>query len=96
MISQKLFRSDLYFRLNVIPIPCPRCAAAGRHPPLAYAMLRELNLKYGLNKRFTKQATEALLKYGWPGNVRELRNVIERMVVTSEGTICIWKTVFWR
>jgi transcriptional regulator with PAS, ATPase and Fis domain len=86
MISQKLFRSDLYFRLNVIPISLP--ALRGRPDdilPLAYSILKELNLKYGLNKKFTTQATEAFFKYGWPGNVRELRNVIERMVVTSEG-----------
>jgi DNA-binding NtrC family response regulator len=86
MISQKLFRSDLYFRLNVIPISLPPLRSRPDDIlPLAYSMLKELNLKYGLNKKFTTQATEAFFKYSWPGNVRELRNVIERMVVTSEG-----------
>ncbi|MDR2090022.1 MAG: sigma 54-interacting transcriptional regulator [Clostridiales Family XIII bacterium] len=86
MIRQKLFRSDLYFRLNVIPIPLP---GLRERPddilPLAYSILQELNEKYGLDKRFTPQAKEAFFHYDWPGNVRELRNVIERLVVTSEN-----------
>jgi len=86
MINQKLFRSDLYFRLNVIPITLPSLRSRPDDIlPLAYSTLKELNLKYGLNKKFTEQAIEAFFNHSWPGNVRELRNVIERMVVTSEG-----------
>jgi transcriptional regulator with PAS, ATPase and Fis domain len=85
MIRQKLFRSDLYFRLNVIPISLP---SLRERPddilPLAYGILSELNEKYNFEKRFTPQAKEAFFNYDWPGNVRELRNVIERLVVTSE------------
>jgi transcriptional regulator with PAS, ATPase and Fis domain len=85
MIRQKLFRSDLYFRLNVIPLSLP---SLRERPddilPLAYSILNEINDKYGLDKRFTPQAKEAFFNYSWPGNVRELRNVIERLIVTSE------------
>jgi transcriptional regulator with PAS, ATPase and Fis domain len=85
MIDQRLFRSDLYFRLNVIPISLP---SLHERPddilPLAYSILNELNEKYNFEKRFTPQAKEAFFSYDWPGNVRELRNVIERLVVTSE------------
>ena len=86
MIDQKQFRSDLYFRLNVVPITLPSLRSRPDDIlPLAYSILKELNLKYGLNKKFTNQAIEAFFEYSWPGNVRELRNVIERMVVTSVG-----------
>lgn len=84
MVQQKLFRSDLYYRLNVIPIELPSL----RERPedilvLAERFLNEFNRKYALNKEFTPGAVHALLGYNWPGNVRELRNVIERLVVTS-------------
>lgn len=86
MMEQNLFRSDLYYRLNVIPITVPPL----RERPedicvLAKKFLRELNRKYAFNKKFTKRTVNVCLKYSWPGNVRELRNVIERLVVTSSG-----------
>jgi len=88
MISQKLFRSDLYYRLNVIPINLPPL----RERPedilaLSHKFLEELNMKYALNKTFSTQASQAFLNYSWPGNVRELRNVIERLVITTAGDI---------
>ncbi|AET67407.1 PAS domain S-box [Desulfosporosinus orientis DSM 765] len=88
MISQKLFRSDLYYRLNVIPINIPTL----RDRPedilaFAHKFLGELNRKYALKKQFSSQATQSLFNYNWPGNVRELRNVIERLVMTSMGDI---------
>ncbi len=86
MVQQKLFRSDLYYRLNVIPIELPPL----RDRPedilvLAEKFLDEFNKKYALKKEFTPSAVRAFLSYNWPGNVRELRNVIERLVVTSTG-----------
>lgn len=85
MINQKLFRSDLYYRLSVIPINLPPL----RERPedilvLAQKFLEELNRKYALTKKFTTQTKQAFLNYSWPGNVRELRNVIERLVITSK------------
>ena len=84
MISQNLFRNDLYYRLNVIPISLPPLK---KRPEdilaLAYKFLEKLNKKYALKKTFSPQATLAFLNYSWPGNVRELRNVIERLVITS-------------
>lgn len=86
MVNQKLFRNDLYYRLNVIPINLPPL----RERPedivvLAQNFLEELNRKYNLKKKFTKQTIQAFLDYTWPGNIRELRNVIERMVITSNS-----------
>jgi transcriptional regulator with PAS, ATPase and Fis domain len=86
MVTQKLFRHDLYYRLNVIPIFLPPL----RERPedilaLAEKFLEEFNRKYGLKKELAPHAVQALLNYNWPGNVRELRNVIERLVVTTTG-----------
>lgn len=86
MVDQKTFRSDLYYRLNVIPIHLPPL----RERPedvmvLAEKFLQEFNRKYALKKKFIPHAVHSLLAYNWPGNVRELRNVIERLVVTSPG-----------
>ncbi|WP_243450268.1 sigma 54-interacting transcriptional regulator [Desulfosporosinus sp. Sb-LF] len=88
MISQKLFRSDLYYRLNVIPI---KLSPLKERPEdilvFAHEFLEELNRKYSLKKVFSTQTTQAFLNYSWPGNVRELRNVVERLVITSDGDI---------
>jgi transcriptional regulator with PAS, ATPase and Fis domain len=97
LIGRKLFRSDLYFRLNVIPIALP---GLRERPddilPLAYSILKEFNEKYALDKRFTPQAKDAFFNYAWPGNVRELRNVIERLVVTSEEDDLYIESAFFR
>src|SRR5215208_180371 len=81
------FREDLYYRLNVVPIPLPPLRERRDDiPPLAQFFLK----RYGeLNRRdvpdLTQELTDALLAYDWPGNVRELENTIERLVVLSEG-----------
>jgi transcriptional regulator with PAS, ATPase and Fis domain len=84
LIDRGLFRSDLYFRINVIPITI---ADLSERPediiPLADGILAELNKKYGMRKKFAPGARDKFLSYAWPGNVRELRNVVERIVVTS-------------
>lgn len=83
-IDQELFRSDLYYRLNVIPISLPPLRE--RHEDivvLAHKFLKDLNSKYDLHKMISPQTIQALINYSWPGNIRELRNVIEREVITS-------------
>ena len=88
MISQKLFRSDVYYRLNVIPINLPPLKERPEDIiVLAHEYLEELNRKYGLKKIFSKEAIQAFFNYNWPGNVRELRNVVERLVITSASDI---------
>ena len=88
MISQKQFRSDLYYRLNVIPINLPPLKERPEDIlAFAFKFLEELNKKYALRKGFSSQAIQAFKNYSWPGNVRELRNVIERLVITSSGDI---------
>lgn len=88
MINQKQFRSDLYYRLNVIPINLPPLKDRSDDIiAFAHKFIEELNRKYGLRKTLSSEATQAFLSYSWPGNVRELRNVIERLVFTSSGDI---------
>lgn len=86
MMAQKLFRSDVYYRLSVIPINVPPL----RERPedilaLAKKYLMQINRKYNFKKTFTKETIQAFYEYEWPGNVRELRNVIERLAITSFG-----------
>lgn len=84
MVKQKLFRADLYYRLNVVPVMVPPLRDRKEDIiPLIHTFLDEFNLRYDFKKRFSGEALELMLKYPWPGNVRELRNMVERMVVTS-------------
>src|SRR5262245_6726339 len=81
------FREDLYYRLNVVPIPPPPLRERRDDIPL---LARYFLKRYGEQNRrdvpdLTPELTDALLAYGWPGNVRELENTIERLVVLSEG-----------
>ncbi|MDQ7092409.1 sigma 54-interacting transcriptional regulator [Desulfosporosinus sp. PR] len=96
MISQKLFRSDLYYRMNVIPINLPPLKERPEDIlALAYKFLDTLNKKYALKKTLSPKATRALYNYSWPGNVRELRNVIERLFITSAGEVLNFEDDFF-
>jgi two-component system response regulator AtoC len=81
------FRSDLYYRLNVLPIQLPALRDhADDVPALVNFFIDSFNTEF--KKRITgvTPAAAALLKaYGWPGNVRELRNVVERAMLLAEG-----------
>jgi len=88
MVDSRQFRSDLFYRLNVVPIHVPPLRERREDIlPLVQHFLDELNGQYNLAKRFSEQALAVLLDYNWPGNVRELRNMIERLVVTSPDTL---------
>lgn len=80
------FRSDLYYRLFVVPIELPplrqRKEDIGQ---MCYKFLNEFNEEYGLHKKLSRDALEIMENYSWPGNVRELRNIIERLVVSEVG-----------
>jgi two-component system nitrogen regulation response regulator NtrX len=77
------FRSDLYYRLNVIPIEVPPLRARGNDVSLlAEYFLRRFAAESGMpKKRLSAGAASKLRAYHWPGNVRELRNVIERVAI---------------
>jgi DNA-binding NtrC family response regulator len=83
------FREDLYYRLNVIPIPLPPLRERSDDIPLLVArFLRDkIHAQTGNPFQVTRQAMHALTVYPWPGNVRELENAIERACVLSESEI---------
>lgn len=85
MVEQKLFREDLYFRLNVVPIQLPPLRERKEDIlPLAEYFLKKFCKQNGKsNKFFTKEAQQILLDYPWPGNIRELSNIIERSVIMN-------------
>jgi PAS domain S-box-containing protein len=86
MISKKLFRADLFYRLNVIPIYIPPLRERRDDIPyLVHFFLNRYNKKHGTKKVISKEAMDHLLTYSWPGNVREVANVIERLVVITHG-----------
>jgi len=81
------FRSDLYYRLNVIPIEVPPLRARGNDVALlADYFLRRFAAEIGQQKKkLSSGAVSKLKSYHWPGNVRELRNVAERLAILLPG-----------
>jgi DNA-binding NtrC family response regulator len=81
LISQGIFREDLFYRLNVFPIEIPPLRERKGDIPLLLDHFLELrSRKTGKPaKRFSKEAVNFLVKYDWPGNVRELENLVERL-----------------
>jgi two-component system, NtrC family, response regulator AtoC len=83
MITQKLFREDLYFRLNIIMLDLPPLRERDEDIPLlGKFFLNRFTREHNNQIRgFSQGALEAMSNYHWPGNVRELRNTIERAVL---------------
>lgn len=82
-IESKVFREDLYYRLNVVPIHIPPLRERKEDIlPLAHYFLQKFCLdNHKPLKTFSEMAVKKLLDYPWPGNVRELANIVERTVV---------------
>nr|XP_019703384.1 uncharacterized protein LOC109505338 [Elaeis guineensis] len=88
MVSQKTFRSDLYYRLNVVPIHVPSLMERREDIlPLVHHFVSEFCRQYGLERRISERVMRKLHDHSWPGNVRELKNVVERLVVTSPSPL---------
>ena len=87
MILEKLFRSDLYYRLNVFPIYVPPLRERPEDIPLLVQHFVQQATRRMLKTIDTipSETMEALIRYRWPGNIRELENVIERAVILSPG-----------
>ena len=86
-VGRHRFRSDLFFRLNVLPIEMPPLRARPDDIPLLVQyFIDSFNTEFRKRIQGATQPALALLRgYGWPGNVRELRNVIERAMLLSDG-----------
>ena len=88
MVRRKLFREDLYYRLNVVPIQVPPLRE--RKEDILFmvqAFLKKLCKRHSRFKELDPALMPRLLDYSWPGNVRELENIMERLVVTSPGSV---------
>jgi formate hydrogenlyase transcriptional activator len=88
MMGDKLFRSDLYYRLKVFPITIPPLRD---HPEDIPLLARHFVQKYSQQMRrnvetIPSETMRALTSWSWPGNVRELENFVERSVILSQGT----------
>ncbi|MDX6447340.1 MAG: two-component system, NtrC family, nitrogen regulation response regulator NtrX [Blastocatellia bacterium] len=91
-IEKGTFRSDLFFRLNVIPFEVPPLRDRLEDVELLVEHFNQKFAKaYGKKpKRFDPKAIEAMQKYSWPGNVRELRNTVERvMILHQKGAVAV-------
>ena len=85
-IEKGIFRKDLYYRLNVVPIRIPPLRERPEDIlPLALHFMKKFNEKYSCNKKLDFESSMFLTEYSWPGNVRELENIIERAIITSEN-----------
>jgi formate hydrogenlyase transcriptional activator len=87
MTGDKLFRSDLYYRLKVFPITTPPLRD---HPEDIPVLARHFTKKYAAKMdrtidKIPSETMKALVNWPWPGNVRELENFIERSVILSRG-----------
>ena len=85
-VEKKEFRQDLFFRLNVVPIPVPALRDRLEDVPvLAQQFMLRFSRKHGVRvKGISEEGLKALVNHSWPGNVRELQNVIERAVILSD------------
>lgn len=83
-VEAGLFRLDLYYRLNVIPVTLPPLRERREDiPDLVEACLQRLNQRYGRQKILGNQVWSTLMGSDWPGNVRELENWLERAWLSS-------------
>ena len=86
-IAEGRFREDLYYRLNVVPVPIPALSERREDIP---ALVEHFMAHYAADRRvptpeIAADAMVALQSYDWPGNVRQLRNVVERTIILAPG-----------
>ncbi len=88
-VANGLFREDLYYRINVLPVSLPSL----RERKKCILPLADLLLKKNCNssncdiKAFSENAKQLMIDYDWPGNIRQLANTIERAVILEDDTI---------
>jgi two-component system response regulator HydG len=87
-VREGRFREDLYYRLNIIPVPIP--PLRDRRDDIPLLAEHFLQLYAARNNKtlagLSRAAADAMARYDWPGNVRELENSVERAVVLSRGS----------
>lgn len=86
-IAKGNFRQDLYYRINIVPLELPPLRERREDiPELINLFIEQLSKETGKKiMPMDDELLEYLVRYNWPGNVRELRNIIERLIVLSDG-----------
>jgi transcriptional regulator with GAF, ATPase, and Fis domain len=86
-VAEGAFREDLYYRLNVFPIPIPPLRERTEDiPALTWKFVDEFSKSLGKPiESIAPESMRQMQAYSWPGNVRELRNVVERAVILANG-----------
>jgi formate hydrogenlyase transcriptional activator len=89
MVADNQFRSDLYYRLNVFPVPIPPLRERQEDiPKLVLHFVEVFSRRMGKRIERVPEATmDAFSAYDWPGNVRELQNLVERAVIRSDNGV---------
>ncbi|MDR2503968.1 MAG: sigma 54-interacting transcriptional regulator [Deltaproteobacteria bacterium] len=88
LVEKKIFRDDLYYRLNVIRLEIPPLRFRKKDIPLLVEYyLAQLNQQYEAQKFFSRAAEKSIKSYSWPGNVRELRNAVMRSFIMADTNI---------
>ncbi len=89
LVKQKLFRSDLYYRLNIVTLYIPPLRERGDDIlKLTENFVLDFGKKLGITvKKIEPELLQFLIQYPWPGNIRELKNAIERAIVLTEDGI---------
>jgi DNA-binding NtrC family response regulator len=86
LVKEKTFREDLYYRLNVVPLRLPPLRERPSDIPQLVHHFLAHHRRTGVRgpRRVAPEAIDRLMQYPWPGNVRELKNLVERLVVTTD------------
>ena len=85
-IEKGLFRRDLYYRLNVVPIRIPSLSDRAEDiPVLVNHFLKRYGKKFGRRRGIDEAALEYLRQQQWPGNIRELENTVQRLIISAKG-----------
>ncbi len=86
LVNRGLFRADLFYRINVVPIVIPPLRSRAEDIPL---LVEHFISRFAPEKKISVRddALRALVQYSWPGNVRELRNVVQRIALFVDGEL---------
>ena len=89
MVAEGTFREDLFYRINIFPIPIPPLRERREDiPALAFHFLNVFNEELGKKMTgFSEDAMSALVNHDWPGNVRELENTVQRAVILANDMV---------
>lgn len=85
-VEEGSFRGDLYYRLNVVTIEIPPLRQRKEDiPQLIRFYADKYSKKYKIEKEFSEDCINHMMEYSWPGNIRELQNVVENLIIMTEG-----------